>query len=196
MPEERFGALGVLPVSTGANVITGSASGIGRGTFEFLEREGHRLIGFDRHDAEVIADLATWIGRSALPGAVRRAAGDAVGAVIACVRIGTTEPPRLIVRVDYFGAVATLDGLRLLRARPRPSSGRRDVAACNRGVRGQRDHGRMPCRRRRGRGGRSSAYRRPRLVEARAELTCRQSLHSRDGCDRSEAMAGRARAYF
>jgi NAD(P)-dependent dehydrogenase (short-subunit alcohol dehydrogenase family) len=73
------------------------------------------VIGVDLRDAEVIADLATAEGRTALIDGVIEATGDAVDAVIACAGISTEEP--LTVRVNYFGAVATLDGLRPLLAR-------------------------------------------------------------------------------
>ena len=47
-----------------ANVaISGSATGIGAACRERLEGEGHRVVGIDLRDAEVIADLSTDAGR-------------------------------------------------------------------------------------------------------------------------------------
>lgn len=96
-------------------VVTGSASGIGRATVERLERDGHHVIGVDLHDAAVAADLATPEGRSAMVEAVTEASGGTVDVVVA--NAGTVEPVELCVRVNYFGAVATLRGLRPLLAR-------------------------------------------------------------------------------
>ena len=44
-------------------VVTGSTSGIGAATHAMLEDAGHRVIGVDPRDADVITDLATPTGR-------------------------------------------------------------------------------------------------------------------------------------
>jgi NAD(P)-dependent dehydrogenase (short-subunit alcohol dehydrogenase family) len=93
-------------------VVTGSASGIGRATCELLERRGHRVLDVDLRDATISADLATVEGRAAMVDAVRDASGGMVDAVVA--NAGTTASAELCVRVNYFGAVATLEGLRPL----------------------------------------------------------------------------------
>jgi NAD(P)-dependent dehydrogenase (short-subunit alcohol dehydrogenase family) len=98
-------------------VVTGSASGIGRATCELLASEGHRVIDVDRHSASVTADLATPEGRLAMVAAVTDAVGGegAVDAVVA--NAGVSDPAELCVQVNFFGAVATLEGLRPLLAR-------------------------------------------------------------------------------
>jgi NAD(P)-dependent dehydrogenase (short-subunit alcohol dehydrogenase family) len=96
-------------------VVTGSASGIGRATCELFERTGHRVIDVDLRDASITADLATPEGRAAMVGAVTGASGGTVDVVVA--NAGTTASAELCVRVNHFGAVATLDGLRPLLAR-------------------------------------------------------------------------------
>jgi nucleoside-diphosphate-sugar epimerase len=48
----------------GTIVVTGSAGGIGTATRTRLEKGGHRVIGVDVRDAEVIADLSTAAGRA------------------------------------------------------------------------------------------------------------------------------------
>jgi NAD(P)-dependent dehydrogenase (short-subunit alcohol dehydrogenase family) len=97
-------------------VVTGSASGIGRATRERLEADGWQVIGVDLHDAEVVADLATVAGRRTMVGEVAGAVG-ALDGVVACAGVsGRTSAPELVVRLDHFGAVATLEGLRPLLA--------------------------------------------------------------------------------
>jgi len=95
-------------------VVTGSASGIGRATCERLERDGHRVIDVDLHDASITADLATPAGRAALVDEVTTASGSRIDAIVA--NAGVMAAPELCVRVNFFGAVATLEGLRPLLA--------------------------------------------------------------------------------
>jgi len=93
-------------------VVTGSAGGIGRATCERLERDGHRVIDVDLHDASIAVDLSTPGGRAALVDEVTAASGGSVDAVVA--NAGVMGAPELCVRVNFFGAVATLEGLRPL----------------------------------------------------------------------------------
>jgi NAD(P)-dependent dehydrogenase (short-subunit alcohol dehydrogenase family) len=102
-------------------VVTGSASGIGLATREQLEATGHRVIGVDLHDAEVTADLSVPEGRRAMVAAVAELSPGLEG-VVACAGMrGQANDPEQIVRVNYFGALASLEGLReLLAAGDRP----------------------------------------------------------------------------
>ncbi|MET0902091.1 MAG: SDR family oxidoreductase [Acidimicrobiales bacterium] len=95
-------------------VVTGSASGIGRATCERLERDGHRVIDVDLHDASITVDLATPSGRAGLVEQVTTTSGSRIDAIVA--NAGVMGAPERCVRVNYFGAVATLDGLRPLLA--------------------------------------------------------------------------------
>lgn len=100
-------------------VITGAASGIGAATARVVAHEGHRVITVDRRDADVIADLSTAAGREHMVDAVTAVVDGYVDAVIACA--GTIGRGAMDVQVNYFGAVATLAGLRpLLAAAPAP----------------------------------------------------------------------------
>ena len=77
------------------------------------------MIGVDLREADIEVDLATVDGRARLAHAVARAAADGVDAVIACAGIAADHPDT--ISVNFFGAVATLEGLRpLLSARPEP----------------------------------------------------------------------------
>ncbi|WP_426088436.1 SDR family oxidoreductase [Janthinobacterium sp. PSPC1-1] len=93
-------------------VITGAASGIGLVTKQLLESRGHRVIGADLHNAEVIADLSTAPGRAALVNQVTSISGGAIDAVLAVAGVDINGP--LTVAVNYYGAIATLEGLRPL----------------------------------------------------------------------------------
>jgi NAD(P)-dependent dehydrogenase (short-subunit alcohol dehydrogenase family) len=116
-------------VVTRTYLITGSASGIGRATFELLTGQGHRVIGVDLHDAEVVADLATAAGRAAMVERVNELTDGVLDAVVA--NAGVQDTPEGCVRVNYFGAVATLEGLRPLLAR---GTAPRAVATCSSSV--------------------------------------------------------------
>lgn len=104
--------------------VSGSAGGIGSALREALSREGARVIGIDLHDAEVIADLGNAAGRAhALAEVERMARGRLDGLVCAAGVGGTVRPPARMVAVNYFGAVALLEGLLpLLRAGERPAA--------------------------------------------------------------------------
>ncbi|WP_280374024.1 SDR family oxidoreductase [Nocardia wallacei] len=92
-------------------VVTGSASGIGAATAALLRDRGATVIGCDLDDAEIRADLSTPAGRRSL---VDQVAGyGSVDAVLAIAGGGRTG----LLETNYFGAVATLAGLRPLLAR-------------------------------------------------------------------------------
>jgi NAD(P)-dependent dehydrogenase (short-subunit alcohol dehydrogenase family) len=93
-------------------VVSGSASGIGRATKQLIESEGHRVIGVDIRNAEVIADLGTRTGRAALIEQVTTQSGGVVDAVLAIAGIDGDGPAT--VAINYYGALATLQGLRPL----------------------------------------------------------------------------------
>lgn len=92
----------------GVYAVTGSASGMGSALAAMLTADGHRVIGVDVHDADVIADLSTPRGRSDAAAEVL-ARGDGVldGAVLAAgvgPRPGRENVP-MIMSVNYFGVV-------------------------------------------------------------------------------------------
>lgn len=100
-------------------VITGSASGIGAATQQLLQSRGHRVIGADLHDADVIADLATDQGRGHLVDEVKRLSGGTIDAVLAVAGVDIAGPPT--IAINYYGAIATLVGLRpVLAGSPAP----------------------------------------------------------------------------
>jgi NAD(P)-dependent dehydrogenase (short-subunit alcohol dehydrogenase family) len=93
-------------------VITGSASGIGAAVSAVMRAAGHRVIGIDRSNAEVIADLSTPQGREAAITHVLEQSGGVLDGLICCAGIGVTAPNGgLILAVNYFGVSQLLDGL-------------------------------------------------------------------------------------
>lgn len=102
--------------------VTGSAGGIGSATRARLEAAGHRVIGVDVRDAEVVADLSSPAGRAAMVEGVRDACGGALDGLVAAAGV-THDDGALVTSINYFGAVATLEGLRpLLAGRPGASA--------------------------------------------------------------------------
>lgn len=100
----------------GTIAITGSAGGIGSATRARLEKDGHRVIGVDVRDAEVLADLSTPEGRDAMVAGVTEACGGVLDGLVAGAGISSDDSP-LVISINYFGAVATLAGLRPLLAK-------------------------------------------------------------------------------
>ena len=96
----------------GTYAISGSASGMGAATRSRLEAAGHRVIGIDLRDAEVCADLGTTEGRAEAVDAVVDAAGGALDGAVSAAGLGPPVAGELIARVNYFGSVALLEGLR------------------------------------------------------------------------------------
>jgi NAD(P)-dependent dehydrogenase (short-subunit alcohol dehydrogenase family) len=93
-------------------VITGSASGIGAATADVLKAQGHRIIGVDLHNADVTADLTTAEGRQAMVDGVTELSGGTIDAIIA--NAGLSGETAAVVTLNFFGAIATLEGLRPL----------------------------------------------------------------------------------
>lgn len=95
--------------------VTGAASGIGAITTGQLRADGHTVITVDLKDADVSVDLTTDEGRTNLATQVERLSGGTLDGVVACA--GLSAPIVATAAVNYFGAVATLEGLRPLLAR-------------------------------------------------------------------------------
>lgn len=94
-------------------VVTGAASGIGAATTARLRSDGHRVLTVDQRGADVVADLATASGRAEAVDAVRRAT-DLVHGIVPCAGVAglTGVDPRLLVSINYFGAVELVQALR------------------------------------------------------------------------------------
>lgn len=92
--------------------VSGSASGIGAAVCAALRAAGHRIIGIDRANAEVIADLSSFAGRQAAIAAVLEHSGGVLDGLVCCAGVGVTTPSSsVILAVNYFGVSDLLDGL-------------------------------------------------------------------------------------
>lgn len=97
----------------GTYALTGSASGIGAALKASLAAQGHTLITIDIKDADIIADLTTADGRSAVIASVMDAAPDGLDGFIPLAGLGGgSAPDLLITRLNYFGTVELVEGLR------------------------------------------------------------------------------------
>jgi NAD(P)-dependent dehydrogenase (short-subunit alcohol dehydrogenase family) len=106
-------------------VVTGAASGIGAACAARFAAGGDRVIGVDLHDADVVADLATDGGRRHAVDAVGELSGGRIDGLVPCAGLAgmPDRPGAILVSVNYFGAVAVLDGLRpLLAQAPAPAA--------------------------------------------------------------------------
>lgn len=93
--------------------ISGSRSGIGAATAALLRDRGHRIIGIDIEGADVTADLSQPAGRAGAVSSVLERCGGVLDGLVLCAGLGSfAKPATKIATVNYFGAVALLDGLR------------------------------------------------------------------------------------
>lgn len=107
-------------------VITGAASGIGKATAELCRANGDVVIGVDLSGTDISADLSTPEGRAAMVAEVERLAPGGIDSLLAGA--GISRPDGITIAVNYYGAVATLEGLRPLLAK---SASPRAVAICS-----------------------------------------------------------------
>ena len=96
----------------GTIVITGSSSGIGLACKEHFELDGHRVIGVDIKDADIIADLSTPSGRQTAIQQVLTVSGGVIDSLILSAGLsGVTEPVDTTLAVNYFGSSELMEGL-------------------------------------------------------------------------------------
>jgi NAD(P)-dependent dehydrogenase (short-subunit alcohol dehydrogenase family) len=114
-------------------VVTGSGSGIGAATTDQLREDGWDVLGVDLRGAEVAADLAAVDARARALDRALAWCGGSLDAVVACAGVGGfgSRPGSAVVAVNYFGAVAVLDGLRPALAASPTGAGRALAIASN-----------------------------------------------------------------
>lgn len=95
----------------GTFCVTGAANGMGAATRRLLEATGHRVIGVDLRGSDIDADLGTEEGRRiAVAETISRCGGrlDGLGSIAGINGMIGPEPT---VRINYFGALAMVEGL-------------------------------------------------------------------------------------
>ncbi|NEA28228.1 SDR family oxidoreductase [Actinomadura bangladeshensis] len=90
--------------------VSGSASGIGKALAALLRDAGDTVIGIDLRGADVCADLSVPEGRADAVAQTLERAGGRLDAVVACA--GVSDFTIMPVKVNFFGVVELLDGLR------------------------------------------------------------------------------------
>lgn len=93
--------------------ITGAASGIGAATAKQLIDAGHRVIGVDIQNSDIVADLATPDGRQAAIDQILEASGGTLDGLVPCAGLSGLpgRPGNLLVSLNYFGSIALFKGL-------------------------------------------------------------------------------------
>jgi NAD(P)-dependent dehydrogenase (short-subunit alcohol dehydrogenase family) len=99
----------------GTFALTGGASGIGAALKKQLVDAGHSVIVVDIQEADIIADLSTEEGRKAAIEGIYARAPEGLDGFVPLAGIGAhVTPPSIITRVNYFGVVACVEGVREL----------------------------------------------------------------------------------
>lgn len=106
----------------GVFAMTGGATGIGAALKAQLLAEDHTVISVDIKEGDIIADLSTAEGRQSAIDGIRERATDGLDGFIPCAGLPpVAKPLSLIASVNYFGVIATIEGLRDLLAAKRGS---------------------------------------------------------------------------
>ncbi|OBH84671.1 NAD-dependent epimerase [Mycobacterium scrofulaceum] len=96
----------------GTYAVTGSASGMGQVVVRKLRAAGHRVIGVDIQDADVVADLSTPDGRRAAAAFVSAASDGRLDGAVLAAGVGPTPGPgsaSRILAVNFFGVVELVE---------------------------------------------------------------------------------------
>lgn len=103
-------------------LITGSSSGIGAAIAQTLRAAGSDIIGVALAGADIAADLSTAAGRAAAVAESLARCGGRLDGLVCSAGLSPTVDPAAIVSVNYFGALAFLDGLLPALAAAAPSA--------------------------------------------------------------------------
>ncbi len=102
----------------GMYAMTGGATGIGAAIKNRLHTEGHEVTVIDIKNADIEADLSSDGGRQHANAELAKVASAGLDGFIACAGVGSHVTPfSLITSVNYFGAIASIEGARDLVAK-------------------------------------------------------------------------------
>lgn len=107
----------------GTYAITGAGRGIGAAIAARLASQGHRIIAVDISGTDISADVSTAAGRAMAVAAIRQAAPEGLDGLVPCAGVGPMKSPHSqIAKINYFGAIATVEGLKDTLAKRRGSA--------------------------------------------------------------------------
>jgi NAD(P)-dependent dehydrogenase (short-subunit alcohol dehydrogenase family) len=92
-------------------VITGAASGLGEAAAIRLKAKGHKVIGVDLKGSDINVDLGSLQGRKDMVEQVRALAPEGIDGMFTSAGTSDFNRPGLVVSVNYFGTLATIEGL-------------------------------------------------------------------------------------
>ncbi len=92
-------------------VVTGAASGLGEAAAIRLKAKGHEVIGVDLNRSDINVDLSTAQGRQDMVDQVRALAPEGIDGIFGSAGTSDFKRPGLIMAVNYFGSLATFEGL-------------------------------------------------------------------------------------
>lgn len=96
----------------GVYIVTGGSGGIGGKTVEILRAQGHEVVNIDLKDGDICANLATREGRQQVIDEIYARYPDGIDGLCCNAGVsGACGNLRLIVSLNYFGAVTLADGL-------------------------------------------------------------------------------------
>lgn len=96
----------------GVFAITGASGGIGGKTAEFLKERGHKVINIDVKNGDINANLASEEGRKEAIDALHEMCPDGLDGMLCIAGVSATcGNLKLIVSLNYFGAIALAEGV-------------------------------------------------------------------------------------
>lgn len=96
-------------------VISGAATGIGAAVKHKLQARGDSVIGVDIKDTDIVADLSSAEGCQRAIDQLHILAPQGLDGLVPCAGLGpSVKSSELIARVNFFGAVRLIEGLRPL----------------------------------------------------------------------------------
>lgn len=96
----------------GVYVVTGGSGGIGGKTVEILRAQGHEVINVDLKDSDINANLATKEGRDTVIQEIHARYPEGIDGLCCIAGVaGTCKNLKLIISLNYFGAVNLAHGL-------------------------------------------------------------------------------------
>jgi len=97
----------------GIFAVTGAASGIGAATESQLKALGHEVVSIDIRDADVNGDLSRPEARRQAVAAILQKAPGGLDGLVTCAGVSVdVDSPGLIPRVNFFGSVDLVEGLK------------------------------------------------------------------------------------